>query len=620
VQKKIKNHVVSLSGFGAPQKHGQRSYNQQIEFWDADFARKNGVTDFDSTNINRGSRYNIHWGYYTDSATGKTTMKNERLNYFFKPQFTLKDFWKVNDKLTWSNSAYISIGRGGGQRYYGSSSTIIRDSAGQVAWNDIEYNNQWKKLFGTTYSTADAAYDPTLLKSSQILTASVNNHVWMGGISQFDYKVNDKWKTSGGLDYRWYRGEHYVEILDLLGGDYYVNNNNENADTPMKGVGDRISAGGNEAYQNDRVSFVQWAGAFGQAEYSYGRWNAFVNISGVSSGYKGVDYFKKKTLNLGDTVIGIGYDDTYYDSTSQKTYWRNSPELEDDNTGWKWLLGGTFKAGANFNITEKSNIFMNLGYLSRTPQFNNVIDNTTNEFFEKINNEIVYAVEAGYGFRSKKISLNANGYYTVWKNKPLPFGLRIEDPNDPLEQITVNIDGMDALHMGIEVDASYRVFKNLTLEGMVSIGDWTWQSSEVINVFGETVEFDAKGVKVGDAAQSTYAGSLRYAPIKNGYIKVKYTFFDRYYSDFDPFSLQGANGRRASWEIPSYGLMSIHAGYRFKFEKSSLNFRANVFNALNTLYISDARNNRNGMGFDANSAGVFIGQGIRFNLSLGFEF
>ena len=66
--------------------------------------------------------------------------------------------------------------------------------------------------------------------------------------------------------------------------------------------------------------------------------------------------------------------------------------------------------------------------------------------------------------------------------------------------------------------------------------------------------------------------------------------------------------------------MSIHAGYRLKMQKSALNFRANVFNVLNTLYISDARNNFAGSGFDAGSAAVFVGQGIRFNVSVGFEF
>ena len=45
-------------------------------------------------------------------------------------------------------------------------------------------------MFGTTYSTVDIAHDPTKLKSSQILSSSVNNHFWVGGLSQFDYKLN----------------------------------------------------------------------------------------------------------------------------------------------------------------------------------------------------------------------------------------------------------------------------------------------------------------------------------------------------------------------------------------------------------------------------------------------
>ncbi len=619
LQKKIGKHVVSLSGFGAPQKHGQRSYNQQIEYWDSKYAQKLGVTDFDSLNMDNGIRYNQHWGYHTDE-NGNEVVKNERLNFYHKPQITLKDFWTINKKLSWSNIAYMSIGRGGGQRYHGSSSTIIRDSVdGQIDWGQIEYNNKWKEFWGTTYTTADAAYDPYLLKSSQILSASVNNHMWIGGLSQFDYKANDKWNIAGGLDYRWYKGTHYTEVRDLLGGDYYINASNFNAATPMKVVGDKI-ADAAKPYQNHRDGFVQWAGGFGQAEYSFGRWTAFVNVSGVSASYKGVDYFKKKVLELEDTTVYLGYgESTMIDSVA---YWYKSKELEYDNTGWLTKFGGTFKAGANFNVTEKSNVFVNLGYLSRTPQYSNVVDNNTNTFFEDIKNEVIYAAEIGYGFRSNKISLNANGYYTYWENKPFPFGVLVPDPNDPSEFVRANVNGMDALHMGIEVDIAYRVLKNLTLEGMASYGDWTWQSSEIIDVLGTEFEYDAKGVHVGDAAQSTYALSARYAFIKNAYVKVKYTFFDRYFSDLDPFSLtpSSGNGGRESWKIPSYGLMSAHAGYRLKFEKSSLNFKANVFNVLNSMYISDARNNQNGQDFDANSVGVFIGQGIRFNVSLGFEF
>ena len=624
VQKKVKKHVISLSCFGAPQQHGQRTQSQEIEYWDSSYASKLGVTDFDIGNMNFGPRHNRHWGYSTD-VNGNREVKSERRNFYHKPQVTLKDFWKFNNKTSWSNMAYVSIGRGGGERFFGSSSSILYDEDDHVDWDQLEYNNQWN-IFGS--STAESKYDDDLLKSSQILSASVNNHRWIGGLSQFDYKMNKKWSFAGGLDYRHYKGIHYSEITDLLGGDYFVNSANQNATEVKLKVGDRVAR---FDYQNDRAGFVQWVGAFGQAEYSYGRWTAFLNISGVSNGYRGEDYFRKKSMQVGDSLVEIGthlvLNDGKLNYVSDTVtldgvdYTTASEGLQAASTGWKWLFGGTIKAGANFNVTEKSNIFVNLGYLSRTPQFSNVVDNTTNTFFGEILNENIYAFELGYGFRSKKVSINVNGYYTYWQNKPFPYGVSVPDPNDPGELITANVNGMDALHMGAEFDASFRLNKKWMFEGMASYGDWTWQSSEIVDVLGTEFEFDAKGVHVGDAAQSTYAASLRYAFIKNGYIKIKYTYFDRYFSDFDPFSLTGANGGAESWQIPSYGLMSIHGGYRFRFEKSSLNLRANVFNALNILYISDARTNRfDPKDFSANSVGVFVGQGLRFNISLGFQF
>jgi len=618
IQKKTGNHLTSLSAFGAPQEHAQRSFNQPIYYWDEQYARDlgveipNGASGF---NLDNGIRHNQHYGYIT-KPNGDRVIKAERRNYYHKPQITLKDFWKVNEKLSWSNMAYMSIGRGGGERLRNSGG-IIRDENGLVDWDEIIRNNQVKTLFGQEYPSTDPAYHPDLLKSSQVLTASVNNHMWIGGLSQFDFNPNENWEISGGLDYRYYKGEHYTELRDLLGGNYWVNTQDQNAISNMKTEGDKV---GWQPYHNHRDALVQWMGAFGQAEYSKGRWTAFVNLSTVVNSYKGVDYSEKREIHLDDTTLYIGGQDVV--EYEGEVYHPNHPDLKYNQTETKWIPGFTAKAGANFNITEKSNIFVNVGYLSRTPQYSNVIDNNTNEFFAEILNENILAGEVGYGFRSKKLSFNVNGYYTYWENKPFPFGVAVPDPNDPTQFIRANVNGMDALHMGIEFDGVYKIFKNLAIEGMISIADWTWQSSEKIDVVGTTFEFDAKGVHVGDAAQTTLSGSIRYEPIRGGYISVRYTYFDRYYSDFDPFSLNVAsgNGGRESWEIPSYGLMSVHLGYRMKFEKTSLIFRGNLFNALNTKYISDARNNQNGGGFDAGSAGVFFGQGLRFNVSLGFEF
>ena len=44
-------------GSAPPQKHGQRSYNQQIEYWDTGLAKKLGVTDLDTVNRDFGLRF-----------------------------------------------------------------------------------------------------------------------------------------------------------------------------------------------------------------------------------------------------------------------------------------------------------------------------------------------------------------------------------------------------------------------------------------------------------------------------------------------------------------------------------------------------------------------------------
>jgi len=44
---------------------------------------------------------------------------------------------------------------------------------------------------------------------------------------------------------------------------------------------------------------------------------------------------------------------------------------------------------------------------------------------------------------------------------------------------------------------------------------------------------------------------LRYEFVKGGYVKLRYTYFDRYYSDFNPNDLTESSGTagKDSWEF-----------------------------------------------------------------------
>ncbi len=665
LEKQYKKHIFSLSAFGAPQKHAQRSYKKSISFYDANYANSLGV---DTTGAkNNGLQFNEHWGYLyrttslDDTASVKKETIYERLNYFHKPQITIKDFWNVNKKLSISSLAYLSIGNGGGTSAGTTTSSSLSTSTDYTSSGQIDFQRMYNtNRFGAF--SIDPLYSSTEHKSSRILRSSINNHRWVGMLSTFNYKHNDEWTLSGGIDFRDYKGEHYREVYELLGGDYCVDIENNNAATNVRRVGDKIG------YNNDGL--VRWGGMFAQAEYKKQVWSAFINVSGAYSGYKRIDYFKNKSLLLdgneftevvgygdqiyynGDTIFSVlpggtvttsgdttfinnsgSSNDGYLIGAQTETYTIDSKEAMYAQTKWKWLPGFTIKGGASYMLNEFSNIFFNAGYLSRTPRFNNVIDNS-NRFFLNIKNEKIMAVELGYGSQYEKIAFNFNGYYTYWQNRPLDFAptVVIDDQN-----YTLNIQGINALHKGIELDFAYAPIKQVSIEGSVSLGDWTWESGQTAYVLDENnnyliddnndtvkVDFDATDVHVGDAAQTQFAGIIRYEFMPDAYFKVRFVHFRNQFANFDPFDLTGTNKGRESWIMPAYSQFELHAGYRFKIDKIRMDLRGSVLNLFDVTYLTDAQNNdsfvSNTADFDAKSASVFFGQGRRFNVSLQITF
>ena len=645
VQKEIGNHILSFSAMGAPQKHGQRSYKSDIATYDTTFARSLGDTsDFSGRIVNKGINYNKHWGFldrWIIDSNGDTLHNRETLNtkqnYYHKPQFSLRDFWTVNDKFYISNILYASIGNGGGTGLSGNTNNY--DAIGQ-------YNLQ--EAYNSNTNNIDALYSATENKAGTYLRSSINNHYWYGGLSTLNYQLTDNTSLSSGLDMRYYKGEHYREVYDLLGADYAIDASNGLQSSEVKRVGDKVG------YNNDGI--VKWSGVFSQMEYSNGMLSTFFNISASNSAYKRIDYFRKKDLVLADTtyfealgtsvatdlefdengnLIGANktmvLDTVYHNGVA---YTMNSTEAKLAETNWKWIKGFTIKSGANFNLDEYNNVFFNLGYISKAPRFNNVYY-YDNSLFRDIKNEIVQALEGGYSYRSTKFSANLNGYYTLWQNKPSNGGVTVlvDDVS-----YRANINGMDALHKGIEMDFSYKILSNLGVEGLVSLGNWKWMSSDTVRFlddnnnpitddFGNEIiaSFDADGVHVGDAAQTQFGFSVRYEPSYNSYIKFRSTYFDDYYADFDPLSLNGENAGRESWKIPSYNLIDLHAGYKFKIsQKTKMDIKLSILNLFDEVYISDAQNNdpynASYQDFDAKSAGVFFGLGRRINLSAKFTF
>lgn len=628
------DHLTSLTAFGAPQTHKQRAYKRAIADYDTVYAKEHGVNSEDIPIINnQGIGYNAHWGYIKRDAEqwnsdysarvinsdAKKEVLNEMVNIFFKPQFSLRDLWTVNDRLIITNIAYLSLGTGGGVQprsslkntnlisranYLNNPDVFSEDEIGQINWQSI-YNQNTKPTnsgFGLVYPI-NPAYSDKLYYSNNYLVQNSNNHVWYGLLSTFAYELNSDFNLSGGIDLRSYTSEHYSEVTDLLGGDYAIDiadkRNDYEADSSlaMKRVGDKVN------YYYDGL--VNWGGAFGLLEYKVGKVSAFVNLTTSVSGYKKIDYFG------------------------------------NNESDWKYNPGYTIKTGANYNLDKHSNIFFNLGYLSKTQEFKYYFSGYTANFkpASTRKNEKIQAIELGYSYNSKQFTANLNTYLTIWENKPTnQVRGKYTDPITGTEGYTYgDIPGMNARHIGVELDFIYKITQSLDFQGLVSVGDWIWNkkienlqmyftdNNEPANSFG----FDATGIHVGDAAQTQLGTSLRYEPIKGLYFEGGATYFTRYYADFNPEECTDEFGNPIeSWRMPSYAVMDFHTGYRFRidsFERLNFTIRLNVLNVLNTTYVSDAKNNdtyiQNPFNtFDARSASVYMGAPRFFTASFKIMF
>ncbi len=656
VQKRFDKHLVSLSVNGAPQKHGQRPFKTPIAVIDEKYAEGLGINAdsvLKKTNNlyttkhqsdDRGRRYNPGWGEYTTSD-GKLTTLNTRSNYYHKPIFNLSDYWTINEKMFWSNVAYLSLGTGGGTTTWG----------GSIQTDTTTFQLKLQKTYDENIKikSGDSKYSTTESKSTTIIEGQENNHVWGGLLSSLNYKISKTLDFIGGVDLRYYKGIHFAKVYDLLGGDYYVDNSNKSVSPTdyqglMKRNGDKVG------YYY--LGYVKWGGLYGQLEYKKDKWSAFVNISVSETGYQRVDHFAKKDIVLSDTTFAhtVGWGDTLmYDGNSAfvyqsnsnvftsgdstfyvksgdttfvkngKQYTLNSEEARTATTSQKWFLGYTIKTGVNYNLTEHQHVFANIGYLSLAPKFNAVF-NSKNEEVIGAKNQIINSFELGYGVAYRKFAINLNGYYTSWSNKP--YSTTVDD-------LTFNINGVKTLHKGVELDGIYKLLKTIEIEGLFSIGDWRYSSAEVVELYDlngvlqDTLSYSAKGVHLGDAAQTQYGASVRYTPAKGFYVKTRITHFTNYYADFNPtvlrrsYTLSGSlisdNRDRDSWKMPEYTLVDLFAGYDFKWSKLYFSLTGGVTNLFDTIYLSDGLN---GSGFNATSATVFFGMGRRVNFSLKIGF
>ena len=615
-----KKHNFQFTITSSPQWHDQRSYTSRIQ-------------DYIDYNPNRDGnpyrQYNPDFGYYTD-ASGRRIALSNKSNFYAKPVMMLNWDWNITPKSKLSTVLYASNGRGGGT---GDIGRVGGKGITHASFKDADGHINYDAIFA-----ANAAVDAnTAVEGSTLIRrASMNSHNWYGILANFQHKINDNWNFSIGTDDRYYYGYHYQVLSHLYGANGYKDKSNVNSAVAkvVTKVHDYKNLpwnpfGGKTLGQEEHIGYsndgeVLWYSGFGQVEFTKNNFSAFVQGSVSNQAYRRIDNFKVKE-----------------DGTTKQ-----QGQFVDRKTSFKNLIGYNVKGGANYNINENHNVFANVGFYSKQPFMTAVYPNNQQVVNPNLTNEKIFSAEVGYGFRSSKFNANLNLYRTEWKDRwaRIPNQTFIT-ASGPVRGYS-EINGITQVHMGIEVDATYKPVKFLELQGMFSYGDYRYkgnatgadfdESNNPVTTTGNTTLY-LDQVKVGGSGNSsipqlTASLGATVKPISDLSIYGTWRFVGNLYSAVNTNDYKTvARQEQGALRLPDYNLLDLGVSYKLRLRERSqyFTFGANVYNVIDTYYISDASTSlRDGdsdatgikyKGIDTGNK-VFFGAGRTWSASVAFNF
>ena len=590
-------HNFNFLMTGAPQWHDQ-NFTKSI-----------------SSYLENGRKYNNNYGYYGDRYL------TERRNFYHKPVFNLNWDYTIDDKSSLSTVLYASTGNGGGT---GGRGNRVRTADGYIDYDAIYAQNAAVPNGAGVYFGDNDNY---------ITRASMNMHNWFGLVSNYETELSDNLSLNVGVDLRTYYGEHFRIVENFHGLSSWQenirlrdqNNNHQSYGSfgTYKYVISTTSMGANPwdatftnfdedqkiAYSNDER--ISYGGLFTQLEYVNDDFSAFFQGSVSQTMYQRWDHYQYADQSL-------------IDGTSSQWTGEALPEGITDGVESESAdnFGYNAKAGVGFGVGENGKAYVNAGYYSRAPYFDNIYLNYTNQINPNTSNETIIGFEAGYVYEVPNFSARVDLYRTSWADR-VTSSFYVD--ND-VQYFNVS-EGVSQLHQGVELSFSAKPQEDVpyTLKGFLSVGDWIYEGDAISRVVDEdqnvisTETVDVDGGKVGDAAQFSAGLGLDVDLAERLSFDTDVRFYDELYAN--------VGAVKENLELPNYHIFDMGLSYKMLLDSGSLNVRLNVNNVFDNVYISELRSaiaagEGSGVlydGIDTDNQGYF-GLGRTWNVGLRYTF
>jgi hypothetical protein len=525
VQKFFKKQNLALTIFGTPTKQGKATAATQEAY------------DLAGTNF-----YNPNWGY----QNGK--IRNSRIEYRHQPTIILTHEWQPSDKSNWMTSAGYSFGERSVSSfdrnqniddprpdYYKYLPSYLNDSD-QVNMREQLYNQlkanpdllqvNWDRIYdvnnnqdAVTINNVDGQGGSVTGKNSKyILSNNVQYYNRFNLNSVYNITVKNV-DITAGVQYQYSKVNNYKTVRDLLGGDFYLDQNSFTTDS----VETNVTSTYPDVNQPNHV--VKVGDKYG---YDYSSIVHKIDVWGqASQQLKHIDWFAAAKF-------------------SNTTQWREGKYqngLDVNNSKGKSTVFSynnySVKAGLTYKINGRHYIYANGSYETKAPFWDNVfISPRIRNIANNPGSEKIGSIEGGYVWASPKVKLRASGYYTNFKNGS---NILVYFDDDYFGLASYTLTNIDKVHYGGELGTEVQVYKGLTVSLAASIGKFYYTSRQnglltidnQPNVLqNETIY--SENFYVPNIPQQAYTLGLFYRSPKYWYLGMNVNFFDRFYTEYAP--------------------------------------------------------------------------------------
>jgi len=587
IEKKLgKNHSLNFTSIYTPNRRGKSSPNTQ-EVYDL-----------------RGIKYNEYWGWQDGEK------RNSRIKEVEEPILMLNHYWDISSKTTLNTNVAYQFGKVGnsrldynGQRLNGDGIPVgggsnpspsyyqklpsywLTPTAGpnyeQAYLNEQQFLNDgqidWNSMYQTnienvdnysTYILYEDRTDDKQFTANSILTSYLNDHITL----------------NGSVNYSKLKSKNFAEIIDLLGGNGYLNVDSFDGFQFDELNPNRIVGEGDKFRYNYNL-YSDVVSGFLQGQFKYNKIDFYVSATASNTQYQREGLYKNGA-----------YSDNSYGKGKKLSF-----------TG----IGG--KAGFTYKFSGKHLFDMNAAYLTKAPSLRNTFSNSreNQNIVSGITEEKMSTVDASYIFRSPIVKAKLTGYYSKIEDaNEISFYYADGVGGDNTAFVQEILQGIDKKQIGAEFGIEAQVTPTILLKGVASVGQFTYDNNP--NLYLTSSDFETgrvdfgkatlKDYKIAGGPQKAYSVGFEYRDPDYWWFGATANFFDDTYIDISPLTrtknfYQDSDGLPFNDYDPelarellkqekfdSYMCVNLVGGKSWKIDQYYVGFFASINNLFDKVY------------------------------------